>query len=83
MALGKAVFGRNIGGGGEEVFSKKIRGARPFFQPKKWGENFFNQKTGRKFLFYQKSGAKFLRLKKGDGNFLFHANFPKTGLRNR
>ena len=43
MTLGKAVFGNNKKGV-EEFFSKKIRGAKSFFQLKKGDEDFFQKK---------------------------------------
>ena len=40
--------------GGEEFFSKKIRGAKTFFQLKKGGEDFFLEKIrGAKNFFWQ------------------------------
>ena len=56
--------------GGEEFFSKKIRGAKTFFQLKKGGEDFFSEKI---------RGAKtFFRLKKGGRRLFFRQIFPKT-----
>ena len=43
MTLGKAVFGRN-NKGGEEFFSKKIRGAKTFFNQKKGAKTFLKKK---------------------------------------
>ena len=56
--------------GGEEFFSKKIRGAKTFFQLKKGGRRLFFRRN--------KGGEDFFSTKKRGVKTFFQANFPKT-----